>query len=238
VIAHRGASNAYRENTLEAFRGAAALGADAVESDVRRTADGVPVIHHDAAVPGLGPIVSATAGRLPRLAPWVPTLEEALGACAGMWVDVEVKNSPGDPDWDPSDALIEEVVASLESAGRVATALLSSFNAPTLARARALAPGLPTGWLIGRHVPPKVAVREAVEAGHRALLPHAPALAGPSGPAAIEAAHEAGLMLVCWTLDGPDEVRRLAAAGIDAVITNRPDVALLALDEHDHHHRG
>ncbi|MBM3696502.1 MAG: glycerophosphoryl diester phosphodiesterase, partial [Actinobacteria bacterium] len=54
VIAHRGASAAFPENTLAAFRAAAALGADAVELDVRRTADGHPVVHHDAVVPGAG----------------------------------------------------------------------------------------------------------------------------------------------------------------------------------------
>ena len=83
-----------------------------------------------------------------------------------------------------------------------------------------------------------MAVREEAAAGHRALLPHAPALAGPSGPVAVGAAHEAGVLLVCWTLDDPIELRRLADAGIDGVITNRPDAALSALGEHGHHHRG
>ena len=81
------------------------MGADAVEFDVRRTADGVAVVHHDAVVPGVkgplppgGAIVEQGFAALRRLAPWIPTLEEALDACAGMWVDVEVKNSPADTD--------------------------------------------------------------------------------------------------------------------------------------------
>jgi len=55
VVAHRGARAAAPENTLAAFRLAAELGADGVELDVRRTGDGLLAVHHDAALPDLGP---------------------------------------------------------------------------------------------------------------------------------------------------------------------------------------
>ncbi len=238
VIAHRGASAAFPENTIEAFRGAAAVGADAVELDVRRTADGLPVVRHDAVVAGLGPICSFTAAELRRRAPSIPNLEEALAACAGLWVDVEVKNSPADPDWDPADGLVEKVVHRLSAGDWRGKALLSSFNETTLARARALAPALPTGSLADAAVPLEEAIRAAAQQGHRVLLPHAAALAGAAGAEAVSTAHEAGLLLVTWTVDDPAEVGRLAAAGIDGVITNRPDAALSALGEHRHHDRG
>jgi len=238
VIAHRGASAAFRENTIEAFHAAAVLGADAVEFDVRRTADGRPVVHHDPVVPGVGPICSFPAAELRRRAPWVPALEEALAACAGMWVDVEVKNSPTDPDWDPGDALVGEVVPLLSAGDRAGRILLSSFNQAALARARALAADLPTGLLVRLEIPPEEGIRIAAKAGHWVLLPHVSALAGAAGPEVIGAAHEAGLLLVAWTVDDPVEVRRLAAAGIDGVITNRPDETLSALGEHRHHDRG
>jgi glycerophosphoryl diester phosphodiesterase len=237
VIAHRGASAAFRENTIEAFRAASVLGADAVELDVRRTADGRPVVHHDPVVPGVGPICSFPAAELRRRAPWVPGLEEALAACAGMWVDVEVKNSPTDPDWDPDDALVGEVVPLLSAGGRAGRILLSSFNQAALARARALAPSLPTGLLADRLIPLPAAIRTAAQAGHRVFLPHAAVLAGSPGPDGIRAAHEAGLLVVAWTVDDPGELHRLAAAGIDGVITNRPDEALSALGDHRHHDR-
>jgi glycerophosphoryl diester phosphodiesterase len=236
VIAHRGASAAFPENTVEAFRAAAAMGADAIELDVRRSADGRPLVHHDAVVPGVGPIVSFTAAELRRHTPWLPGLEEALEACAGTWVDIEVKNSPADPDWDPADCLVETVVARLPAEAGEGRILLSSFNPPTLARARALAPGLPTGCLVDRPGPAGEAAAGAAQAGHRMLLPHAAALAGDAARAWVGAAHEAGLLLVTWTVDDPGEVRRLAAAGIDGVITNRPDAVLSALGEHHHGH--
>jgi glycerophosphoryl diester phosphodiesterase len=238
VIAHRGASAAFRENTVEAFRGAAVMGADAVELDVRRTADGQPAVHHDAAVPGLGPICSLAAAELRRRAPWIPGLEEALAACAGMWVNVEVKNSPAHPDWDPTDSLVGEVVRRLSASGRTGEVLISSFSETTLARARARAADLPTGLLIRPEVLPEEGIRTAGQAGHRVLLPHVSALAGAVGPEVIDAAHETGLLLVTWTVDDPAEVRRLAAAGIDGVITNRPDEALSALGEHRDRDRG
>lgn len=214
------------------------MGADAVELDVRRTADGRPVVHHDAVVPGLGPIFSITAADLRRRAPWIPNLEEALAACAGLWVDVEVKNSPADPDWDPADALAEEVVQRLSADDWRGKVLLSSFNEATLARARALAPALPTGLLADRLVPLAEAIRATAQRGHRVLLPHAATLAGTAGPDALGIAREAGLLVVAWTVDDPAEVRRLADTGIDGVITNRPDAALSALGEHGHHDGG
>ncbi len=237
MIAHRGASTAFPENTLAAFRGAAELGADAVEFDVRRTADGRPVIHHDPAVPGLGPIYSFPAADLRRRAPWLPTLEEALKACTGLWVDVEVKNSPAEPDRDPGHAVVAEVVRHLDTAAWREKSVVSSFNQGTLARVRALAPALLTGLLADRLLSTPAAIELAREGGHRLLLPQAAALAGPAASPAIEAAHRAGLLVVAWTVDEPAEVRRLADAGIDGVITNRPDAALSALGQ-DHRRDG
>ena len=100
VIAHRGASRRAPENTLAAFRLARELGADMVELDARHTLDRVVVVHHDAFLADGRAIVAQRAVSLPA---HVPTLADALDACAGMHVNVEIKNSPGDPDHDPDD---------------------------------------------------------------------------------------------------------------------------------------
>src|SRR3954451_1790565 len=102
IIAHRGASAAFAENTVEAFRGAAALGANWVELDVRRTADGALAVHHDAHLPDGRAIVDMLAADLPEP---VPSLSEALDACAPLGVNVEIKNSPQDVDFDGGAAL-------------------------------------------------------------------------------------------------------------------------------------
>ena len=78
VFAHRGASQRAPENTVEAFRLAAELGADGVELDVRRSADGALVVHHDPHLPD-GRLIAATA--FADLPASVPTLAAALDAC-------------------------------------------------------------------------------------------------------------------------------------------------------------
>lgn len=93
VLAHRGGIGPWRENTLEAFAAARAAGADGVELDVQRCRDGTLAIHHDRAVPGLGELAALGAAELPD---WMPTLADALDACTGLIVNVELKNRPGD----------------------------------------------------------------------------------------------------------------------------------------------
>jgi len=227
VIAHRGASAAARGNTLEAFRRAGAMGADAVELDVRRTADDRVVVHHDDSLRS-GPIISMRLAEIRKAAPSVPTLDEAIEACGPMWVNVEVKNSPIDHDWDPDDRILPLIVAILESAGRREGTVVSSFNPATVSRAHSL--GLRTGWLVARGLPVRPVLEQAAAAEHYALHPHVSALDGDHAGAVVSAAHRAGLAVVAWTVDDPDEQRRLAAAGIDGIITNRPDDALAALE--------
>ena len=108
VIAHRGASAAAPENTIEAFRLARELGADMVELDARRTADGQVVVHHDATLPDGRTIVELARAELPAS---VPDLRDALAACEDMDVNIEIKNWPADPDFDPDEQVIERRLA-------------------------------------------------------------------------------------------------------------------------------
>src|SRR2546428_12568771 len=113
VMAHRGASVAEAENTLAAFEAALAAGAEAIEFDVRLTSDGVPVVMHDARVDrttdGHGVVRTMTIADIKRLRiatsdggrAEVPTLVEALSLLTGRaTVDIEIKNVPGEPDFD------------------------------------------------------------------------------------------------------------------------------------------
>jgi glycerophosphoryl diester phosphodiesterase len=230
VIGHRGASAARPENTLAAFRHAYALGADAVELDVRRTADGVLVVHHDAEVIEAGPIIDLDWATLAERAPWIPTIEEAVEACAGMWINVEVKNSPVDPDWDPNDQTVKAIAEIFTEWGIADRILLSSFNLQSVVRAKQLMPTLATGWLLDRGSSPLGAVAGTVELEIDALHPHADDLGDPNS---IAAAHDAGLLVITWTVDDPDEIRRLATTGVDGIITNVPGIARSALQNRD-----
>src|SRR6059058_2896862 len=122
IIAHRGASGAHAENTIEAFRAAGPLGATWVELDVRRTADGRLAVHHDAHLPDGRAIVEAMSGDLPST---VPSLAGALAACAPLGVNVEIKNSPNDVDFDPAAAVVEQVVTDIAQCSH--PILVSSF---------------------------------------------------------------------------------------------------------------
>src|SRR3984957_19558172 len=95
VIAHRGASREAPQNTPAAFEAAIAMGADAVELDVRRTSDGVLVVHHNASRRGVPVALMTHAALIRRSRNEPPTLETVLDLCAGrVAVDVEIKE-PG-----------------------------------------------------------------------------------------------------------------------------------------------
>jgi len=93
-MAHRGASKAERENTVMAFAVARTMGSHAVELDVRRCGSGELVVHHNPVLDDGSPL---TAHSLKDLPSHIPTLDAALDACAGMWVNVEIKNDPSEP---------------------------------------------------------------------------------------------------------------------------------------------
>ncbi len=134
VIAHRGASRMARENTVEAFRLAAVVGAHAVELDVRRTADEVLVVHHDPMLPDGRLIAGLDAADLPA---HIPSLTAALDACTGMWVNVEIKNDPGEGDFDPTDSIADHTVALLQARAEDDRWVISSFRLETVDRCRA-----------------------------------------------------------------------------------------------------
>lgn len=222
IIAHRGASQAERENTLLAFERAAAMGADAVELDVRVAADGTLVVHHD---PNLADGTRITARAHRELPSHVPTLSEALDACAGMWVNVEIKNDPDEPDYDPDAAVADATVALLRERGDLDRYLISCFDLATVDRCRAVEPGIPTA-LLSVTAPPGV-VDLLTSRGHRAFHPWYTAVT----PGLLEACHTAGIAVNVWTCDDPVRMAELIGWGVDGICTNVPDVALAVRDE-------
>lgn len=220
VIGHRGASAAFPENTLAAFAGAADAGADWVELDVRRTRDGELVVHHDPVAGGLV-IVETERADLPVS---IPTLGEALALCVakGLGVNVEIKSDAREPDFDPSYAVVGDVVALLDG-GDVpdrARLLITSFDPACVARVRALDGGLPTGQL-ALDLSERVALLDrTAAAGHVSLNPWDPFVDADL----VAAARERGLAVYPWTVDAPERMAELVALGVDGIITNVPDV--------------
>jgi len=219
VWAHRGASAAFPENTLEAFAGAIAMGADGIELDVRRTADGALAVHHDAALADGRTIVRLRADELPA---WVPFLAVALDACAGVTLNIEIKNVPIDPDYDPDESVAARVAELIAERGQHGRVIVSSFSLAAIDAVRSADEQIPTAWLTLPRYDQVKACETVVERGHRALHPHHSGVTA----AVVDAARRHGIALNTWTVDDPAEMARLAALGVDAIVTNVPDVAV------------
>jgi glycerophosphoryl diester phosphodiesterase len=221
IIAHRGAHAAdggsggpggARPNTLGAFRATAAV-ADGVEFDVRRTADGELVVVHDPVVGGL--VVAETPRSV--LPPWVPTLVEALDACAGLRdIDVEVKNAPYEPGFDPGPGLATAIVEAIGAHAGPAV-VVTCFHLATVDAARA-AGARRTGWLTLPGYDQLAAVDQAAAHGHGSILPPDAA----TDRSLVAAAHDRGLEVVVWTVNDPPRAAELAGWGVDGCITDRP----------------
>ncbi len=224
VIAHRGASKAAPENTVEAFGVAARMGADAVELDVRRTRDGVLVVHHNPALADGRVICHIDAADLP---PSVPALDVALDACSVAWVNVEIKNDPVEEDFDPSESIADQTMALLLARRDHERWVISSFRMETIDRCRAIADAaaapIRTAWLTS--VVPDGVVDLLLARGHSALHPWVKLLRRD----VIDECHAAGIRVNTWTCDDPERMVELAAWGIDGICTNVPNVALSVL---------
>jgi glycerophosphoryl diester phosphodiesterase len=222
VIAHRGASKAFPENTTAAFAEALRLGADGVELDVRRSADGALVVRHDPALPDGRPLANVAVAELPD---WLPLLDAAVDACHGISVNIEIKNLPTEPGWDPAEAVAAEVAAFVAERAEGDRFTVSAFTLSTVDAVRAAEPSVRTGWLTLPRFDQLAAVATTAEHGHTAFHPHEEGVTAE----VVAAAHEAGLVVTTWTADDPDRLRQLADMGVDAVITNVPDLALEVL---------
>lgn len=229
VLAHRGARRVAPENTLAAFAAARALGADGVELDVRRTRDGVLVVHHDPAVAD-GPVIAeADLAWFREHRPEMPTLEESLDECVGLLVNVEIKNLPWEPGFDADEGAAAEVAALLAKRGGRDRIIVSSFHLATVDRVRELDPGLATGVLFTAGADVGLMTAVAAERGHSAVHPELACLGPDVADGYVAAAHTARLAVNVWTVNEPSDVTRLAGLGVDAFVTDVPDVTLAAL---------
>ena len=234
VVAHRGASVEHPENTIEAFEAAIDLGADAVEFDVRMTADGHAVVMHDPDVSrttdGHGFVSELTLEEIRKLG--VPTLEEALERLAGRAAaDIEIKNLPGEPDFTPDrEAAVEATLDALDAVGFPGQVIVSSFNPASIAHSRALRPDIPTGLLTEYEVDADEALRRATADGHLWVLPFVSQVLD-AGESFANRVHAGGALLGVWIADDPSIARTLFEWGVDAVATNDPRAIVAVRDE-------
>ena len=226
VVAHRGASVEQPENTIAAFEAAIDAGADAVEFDVRMTADGYAVVMHDPDVSrttdGTGLVSEMTLEEIRKLG--VPTLEETLECLSGrVAADIEIKNLPGQPDFTRDrEPAVEATLAALDAVAFAGQVIVSSFNPASIARSRALRPDVPTGLLTEYEVDADDALARARTDGHAWVLPFVTQVLD-ANPSLTHWVHRSGLLLGVWIADDPRMAGTLFAdRDVDAVATNDP----------------
>lgn len=242
VIAHRGNSAFFPENTLEAFQQGIALGADALEFDVRLSRDGKAVVIHDPTLErttnGTGAVSDQTLGDLQRLDagyrftrdggatfPFrgrgisIPSFEFVLSAFPGVPMIVEIKTADASA----------EVKRLIESTGAAPRVLVGAFDDAAIAPFR------------GTAIAHSASRRELVRLFARSLLPGSPsrlsyqALAIPPQTKGMPVpvmrmarmARVAGATTHVWTVDDAAQARRYLAGAVNGIITNDP-AAILA----------
>lgn len=224
VFAHRGGAALAPENTMAAFDNGLALGADGLELDVRLSRDGVVVVHHDRKLDCTtslhGNLELHAAADLVRAG--VPTLASVLHRHRDARIIIEMKLNAED--------CARAVIDVVRGADAVERVCLGSFGRSVLRAARLLEPAIATSaareevrWALYRSWC-RFPLRRAPYAGYQV-----PELAGSTrvvSPRFVADAHAAGLGVQVWTVDNEEDVGRLLGWGVDALITDRPDVVV------------
>ncbi len=235
IWAHRGASAVAPENTMAAFEAALHMGADAIELDVHRSADGVLVVIHDETVSrttqGRGSVETAPFAWLQTLdagykfgrqylGQKIPKLAEVLEFIKGtnLLVNIELKTNKV-----PYPGIEEQVVKLVEDLQLQDRIVFSSFNYRSLEHVQSLNKGLSTAMLCSEFRP--VVPQEVKRFGATAVHPAVSLIS----PQYMQQALQLGVAVRPYTVDDPAVIRRIQAAGVDAVITNHPGVAKNAL---------
>jgi glycerophosphoryl diester phosphodiesterase len=216
ILGHRGAPLEATENTLRSLQLALDRGADGVEIDVQRSRDGTPVVVHDPTLERTmgvaGHVAELDWPAIQRLtAARVPSFEQvaAWAAASDAWLNVELKTT----------GVEREVVRLVRDTGRRARTFLSSFDPTIVRRVVEEAPDVPAFLLT-----------ECWDAGARAAF----GTSGASGvclrheaasAAALDELSAAGVPVVAWTVNSPQRVAELLAAGVAAIISDDPGMA-------------
>jgi glycerophosphoryl diester phosphodiesterase len=242
-VGHRGASALAPENTLEALQLAVELGCDMLEFDVLDLVDGTLVLAHSNNLwevshgAARGRVRRGNLDSLRRVAPRLPTLDEALAFCAealpGIGLQVDLKRR----------GVERAVVEALRRHNVIERSWVSGFEASALRRLAEIEPELPRSYTLPRdrfqvskRGPLAPVVRVALASMGAALPRRLPDLLtraravsatlhySVASRAAIERAHEVDAAVYVWTVDDPRLAERLVRDGVDGIITNDPRI--------------
>ena len=219
VIAHRGASGYEYENSRAAFRRAVMLDADGVELDIHATRDGAIVVHHDAEIPGFGPIslLSRDEARQVRIRNGepLPLLSEVLELVGNREVYVEVKSIP--------EAHDRELLEVLDRGPAPSRYAVHSFDHRIVQRLGVRRPELRRGILLSAYLADPVAAMHGV--GATTLWQEWQQV----DQELVTRLHDAGFSLIAWTVNEIGDLERMARFGVDGLCGNYPDRIRVAI---------
>jgi glycerophosphoryl diester phosphodiesterase len=233
IIAHRGASAYAPENTLAAFELAVRQGADAIELDAKLTADGQVVVFHDQTLERTtgvhGRVSEKTLAELRHLDAGshfdiaykgepIPTLDEVLEAVGGkIFINIELTNYTS-----LNDDLPQKVAEIVKKHRLSQWVMFSSFNPIALVRAHRYLPEVPLG-LLSR--PGRAGAWARSWLGflipYQALHPYLE----DTSQNLIERIHRRGCRVQVYTVNRPEDMRRLIQMGVDGIFTDDPLMA-------------
>ena len=242
IIAHRGASACYPENTLASFKGAIAQDADMAEMDVQLTADGEVVVFHDAKISrctnGRGRLKTHTLAQLKQLdaGGWfherfsgekIPTLAEVLRMCRGrIAVNIEIK---ADAVTDAVRGGIEEkCLKMVELYGMCGHAVFSSFEPRAVLHIRQINPRAPVAVLFDKknddgRPPSEIVAALGADSFNCSRLE----LTGKR----LADLKEHNIPVNVYSVNDEENMKKLIARGVDGIFTDRPDVLRRVLED-------
>lgn len=235
VIAHRGGAFLWPENSLAAFRAALALPVEEVECDIHPSADGVPIVIHDATLDRTtdlsGPVAARTAASLAaarmRGAPGehLPTLAglAALARPSGKRLRVEIK---ADAAGRPYPGLLDKALAVLAAQDMLSRSVVICFHGPTAAEAWSRGGLAGAVWLVSARVLHTLGGEATVAAARALGVPELDTDIADMSPGLLDAARHAGLAAGVWAANHATEIERALSLGVDALASDDPPLAL------------
>ena len=239
IIAHRGASAHAPENTLAAFKMALDMGADGIELDAKLTTDGRVVVIHDQTVDrttgahgvvrqmSLAQLKALDAGSgfdLSYAHEPIPTLDEVFAAVGSRTlINVEITNYTS-----VLDALPDRICDLVIQYDLQEHIIFSSFHPLNLIRAKRRLPQVPVA-ILTQPGPAGRMLRGALGrlVAPRFIHPHYSDVT----EAALAQEHQHGRRVNAWTVDRPEDIRRLVSMGIDGIITDDTRLARQVMEE-------